>query len=126
MEDFTHVMKGRTDDQLIAVVTVDRGHYRSEALNAAEEELRHRSIDPERYRIVETELRTRQDLLDAKAQLALPRIFKVLAFLFPGVIILFAVLFLKANGYDRQYQELGRWSIYGVGFYTVLFLIANC
>ena len=43
--DFKDVMFKRTDDELIKIVTIDKGKYQSLAIEAAEEEIRKRNID---------------------------------------------------------------------------------
>jgi uncharacterized RDD family membrane protein YckC len=47
--DFTSVMSGRTDEELIRIVTVERGGYQPQAIEAAEAEIAGRNIAPERF-----------------------------------------------------------------------------
>lgn len=44
-QDFSESMSNRTDEELIKIVTVDRNDYQTEAVEAAEKELKTRNID---------------------------------------------------------------------------------
>ena len=54
--DFKNVMFKRTDDELIKIVTVDKGKYQPLAIEAAEEEIRKRNIDTTKIEQVKVEL----------------------------------------------------------------------
>ena len=45
IQDFREVMSNRTDEELIKIVTIDRNDYQTEAVEAAEKELKTRNID---------------------------------------------------------------------------------
>jgi len=44
-QDFSETMSNRTDEELIKIVTVDRNDYQTEAVEAAEKEIKTRNID---------------------------------------------------------------------------------
>jgi uncharacterized RDD family membrane protein YckC len=54
--DFMDVMAKRTDEELIKIVTVDRGEYQPEGVKAAEEELKKRNVDYIKIEQVKAEL----------------------------------------------------------------------
>jgi uncharacterized RDD family membrane protein YckC len=55
---FAKAMSGRTDHELIQIVTVDKEGYQTSAVEAAEEEIRKRGVDIEKVEQVKTILAT--------------------------------------------------------------------
>lgn len=55
-QDFTEVMSKRTDEELIEIVKVKRDDYQPEAVEAAENELQKRQVDPDQIEQVKQEL----------------------------------------------------------------------
>ena len=49
---------------------------------------------------------------------------KILTFLFPGMLQLIFSTAFKAEGYDRKAKDLTRWTLLGFGFYTLLLIAA--
>jgi uncharacterized RDD family membrane protein YckC len=54
--DFKNVMSKRTDEELIKIVTIDRGDYQPLAVIAAEEEIQSRNLDITKIEDVKSEL----------------------------------------------------------------------
>lgn len=120
MNDFTKVMSERSDEQLIEIVTRQRNDYQPQALEAAEKELERRNLSTEILRGADQRIAQKNEAVAEKANKPLGPVPKALAFLFPGFIFFLAMLLFKADGYDRRSRELGRWTLYGVGFYLAL------
>lgn len=57
--DFKSVMSKRTDDELIKIVTVNRDGYQPLAVEAAEEEIKKRNINPTQIENIKSELSTK-------------------------------------------------------------------
>lgn len=55
-QDFSESMSNRTDEELIKIVTVDRNDYQTEAVEAAEEELKIRNIDATKIESVKQDI----------------------------------------------------------------------
>ena len=123
MNDFSQIMSERTDEQLIEIVKRKREEYQPEALEAADAEFSRRDLSADAVVEAEQVLSGRATQERQKAEAPLGGIWKVLAFLFPGFIFFLALLLLRAEGRQRQSRELGRWTLYGIAFYIVLFIL---
>lgn len=123
MTDFKNVMAERTDEQLLNILTRSRADYHPEAITAAEAEFARRGLSAARIHEIQNEIERATDRATINAEKPLFIIWKFLALLCPGVLLLFAALILKVEGYERQYRELKRWTLYGVGFYFILVLL---
>jgi hypothetical protein len=125
---FTSIMTQRTDAELLKIVNEQRNDYQPEALEAAELELKNRNLSIERVQEAIQENETKKQIETLKANMKLSGGWKVLTFIFPGLIqIIFAGTF-KADGYDRKASELTKWTLYGFGFYfglAILIMILN-
>jgi hypothetical protein len=120
---FTSIMTQRTDAELLKIVNEQRNDYQTEALEAAELELKNRNLSIERVQEAIQENETKKQIETEKANMELSGGWKVLTFIFPGLIqIIFAGTF-KADGYDRKASELTKWTLYGFGFYFGLAII---
>ena len=121
-------MTQRTDAELLKIVNEQRNDYQTEALEAAELELKNRNLSIERVQEAIQENETKKQIETDKANVKLSGIWKVLTFIFPGLIqVIFAGTF-KADGYDRKASELTKWTLYGFGFYlglVILIMILN-
>ena len=120
MFDFEKTMKNAPDAELIRIVITNRDEYQEAAIEAAEAELSRRNIPAEQL----SELKAKQVEENTekahKAAIPLEPAWKVLAFLFPGIFQLIIAGSLKANGYDRKANEVGKWTFYGLFFYVAL------
>lgn len=125
---FTSTMIQRTDAELLKIVNEQRNDYQPEALEAAELELKNRNLTIERVQEAIQENETKKQIKTEKADVKLSGGWKVLTFIFPGLIqIIFAGTF-KADGYDRKASELTKWTLFGFGFYVglvILIMILN-
>ena len=125
---FISIMTQRTDAELLKIVNEQRNDYQTEALEAAELELKNRNLSIERVQEAIQENETKKQIETDKANVKLSGIWKVLTFIFPGLIqVIFAGTF-KADGYDRKASELTKWTLYGFGFYlglVILIMILN-
>jgi hypothetical protein len=54
--DFKDVTSKRTDDELIKIVTIDKGKYQPLAIEVAEEEIKKRNIDTTKIEQVKVDL----------------------------------------------------------------------
>ena len=123
MNEFSRAMSERTDEQLIDIVTRKRDEYQPEALLAADEEFKRRSLTHEVLVEAEQNLAVRSAVTEEKANAPLDVPWKILAFLFPGFVFLLVSLLMRSDGFERRSWELGRWTLYGVAFYVVAILI---
>lgn len=120
---FTNIMIQQTDAELLKIVNELRNDYQPEALNAAELELKNRNLSIERVQEAIKENETKKQIETEKANMKLGDGWKVLTFIFPGLItIIFSGTF-KADGYDRKASELTNWTLYGFGFYFGLAIL---
>jgi hypothetical protein len=110
-------MSEKSDAELLKIINEQRNDYQIEAVEAAEIELKNRNLDNTQIEeaIKHNEI-TKQEITE-KANLKLGTGWKILTFIFPGIIqVIFAGTF-KADGYDRKAKELTKWTLYGFGFY---------
>lgn len=123
MNQFEKVMAERTDAQLIEIVTMSRSDYQQEALEAADAEFKRRDLSSGQVESVKQEVVQKHVEEGERANMPLQTHWKVLTFIFPGLInILFAATF-KVDGYERRFKEAKRWTLYGVGFYGGIVLL---
>ena len=59
-QDFSESMSNRTDEELIKIVTVDRNDYQTEAVEAAEKELKTRNIDATKIESVKQDIEEKE------------------------------------------------------------------
>jgi|WetSurMetagenome_2_1015567.scaffolds.fasta_scaffold1457483_1 hypothetical protein len=121
--DFTAIMSQRTDAELLKIVNERRNDYQPDAVGAAELELQKRNLSSEQVQEAVHENETKNQIVTEKANAKLSGIWKVLTFIFPGIIqVIFAGTF-KADGYDTKARELTKWTLYGFGFYFGLVVL---
>jgi len=110
-------MSERSDSELLKIVNELRNDYQVEAVEAAETELKNRNLNSTQIEeAIKYNEKTKQITIE-KANDKLGTGWKILTFIFPGIIqVIFAVTF-KADGYDRKAKELTKWTLYGFGFY---------
>ena len=117
--DFEKVMSKHSDAELIKIVTGPPDDYQPVAFEAAQKEYAKRNLSERQIEIGKTELEREENDLVAMANQPLGKGFKVLAFVFPGFIYLIFAAALKSEGQLRKAKELGRWTLYGFGFYLL-------
>lgn len=126
---FIPVMSKKTDAELIKIVYDLRNDYQPEAVIAAEFELNNRNIEQTRFEEAVKENHAKKQIETEKANKPLEEHWKVLTFLFPGVIQMFIAGSFKIEGYDKKASELTKWTFYGFGFYfgliTLLVISVN-
>jgi hypothetical protein len=62
--------------------------------------------------------------LAEKAAMPLNIEWKILTFLFPGMLQLIFSTAFRAEGYNRKAKDLTSWTLLGFGFYAVLISVA--
>ena len=115
--DFEQTMKQASDEELIRIVITNRDEYQEAAIAAAEKELRLRNLPKQQLAMHTNKQQWLNERKAMKAAVPLELHWKILSFLFPGVIQLIIAGSFKANGYDQKANEIGKWTIYGVLFY---------
>jgi hypothetical protein len=116
---FTEVMAQKPDEQLLKILAKP-GDYQPEALEAARLEVEKRKLSSDRVEAVKKEVVIEQKQSTEKAAMPLEGGYKILSFIFPGVIPLMLSTALRTNGYERKASELLRWTFYGIAFYITI------
>lgn len=127
--EFDDVMRSHTDAELIRILEGPPDDYQPSALESAKREFTKRNLSEGQIDTAKQEIVQKSAVDEAKANEPLPTIWKVLTFIFPGLIqIMFAGTF-KADGYERKYRELVKWTLYGffsyIGLGFLLTIINN-
>ena len=117
---FSEVMKRRTDEDLVDIVTVSRDDYKPEALAAAENEMCQRQLDPAFIQKAHDIALEDRLLTQKKETEPLEGIFRWTLFFLPWLASSLAFLFLLRDGRDQKYRDAWRWTFYGTGFYIIL------
>jgi len=120
--DFTRVLPAEPETEF------PRTGYRYtrhqvQALTAAEEELirlRREAI----HMAAAKENTQGTTLAPEKAATPLNIEWKILTFIFPGMLQLIFSTAFRAEGYDRKAKDLTRWTLMGFGFYAALITAA--
>jgi hypothetical protein len=118
--DFKQTMKEAADAELVRIVITNRDEYQEAAITAAEAELLQRNLPEAKLLLLQDKQLQMNVQAALNASTPLEAYWKVLAFIFPGIIQLIIAGSFKAVGYDRKANELGRWTIFGIIFYIVL------
>lgn len=122
---FDEVMSKKSDVELLKIVTGSPDDYQPDGFEAARIEFEKRNLSANRLETVKQKIEQDQKIKIEKANSPLGLVWKVLTFIFPGLIqIIFSGTF-KADGYDRKAKELVRWTIYGFGFYFGLVVLIS-
>ena len=123
--EFDGVMRKRTDADLIKILNSPQGDYQPDALEAAQREFERRSLSEAQITTANQEIVQEQEFDEIKANTPLDTSAKILAFIFPGIILLIFSGTYKADGYYRKAKELVRWTLYGFGaYFGFVFLMA--
>jgi uncharacterized RDD family membrane protein YckC len=122
--DFKEVMSKRTDEDLIKIVTVDRGRYQALAVEAAEEEIKKRKIDTTKIEQVKVDLTAKfekQKELNANKVSALTRFIHFIVDTIVWLIIA-AILTFPLNAKDDLQMLLGYLLLFTsfMGYYTFM------
>jgi hypothetical protein len=122
--DFKEVMSKRTDEDLIKIVTVDRGRYQPLAVEAAEEEIKKRKIDTTKIEQVKVDLTAKfekQKELNANKVSALTRFIHFIVDTIVWLIIA-AILTFPLNAKDDLQMLLGYLLLFTsfMGYYTFM------
>ena len=123
--DFTKTMAKAADEELIKIVTADRENYQEAAILAAQLELTKRNLPLDLIEQTKQVQATQKEFDVIKANTPLDTHWKILTFLFPAIFQLIISGFFKSNGYERKSNELAKWTIYGIGFYFLLVILAS-
>lgn len=121
--NFDERMAKQSDEALIKIVTGPDDVYQPEAMEAAKREFQKRNLSAEKIEETKVKLKEVEKVKDHKAKLPLALGWRLLAFFFPGVLILFLSGLLKTEGYEKKAQDLATWTIYGFGFYLGLVIL---
>ncbi len=122
--DFKNVMFKRTDDELIKIVTVDKGKYQPLAIEAAEEEIRKRNIDTTKIEQVKVELIAKfeeEEQFETKKVSSLTRF---LNFIIDTIVwfIIVAILTSQLNAKDASQVLFGYLIFFAsyIGYYAFM------
>jgi hypothetical protein len=124
-DEFSEVMARRTDAELIAIVTVERDDYQDEALRAAEAEVQRRKLSTKRIDKLTRGVDRQHDVKRQRAREPLDAFWKGAAFLFPGIANIVIGRHLWEKGYVRKYEDVRKWTIYGVAFYVATLILVK-
>ena len=116
--EFDEVMRKRSDADLVKIINGPPDDYQPVALEAAKREFDRRSLSETQIAAVKEEIVHEQEVDEAKANVPLGVAAKILAFIFPGIILLMFAGTYKADGYDRKARELVKWTLFGFGAYV--------
>jgi hypothetical protein len=122
--EFDAVMLKHTDADLINILNSPEGDYQPAALESAKREFERRNLSREQITIASQVIEQKLQANANKANEPLGVIPKIIALLFPGILLLIFSLTYKADGYYRKAKELRRWTLYGVGFYVGLVILS--
>ena len=122
---FGEVMAGKTNVELLEIITVLQDDYQAEALEAANQELKNRNLSDSDREIAEQDLAGKQDAIVAREEEPLDPVQKILFAVFCWGIIPWAMAgTFKTSGYRRKYKQAWKSMYIGIGLYTLLFIIS--
>lgn len=125
MDNFNNIMRNKTDEELVNIVYFLSDQYQCKALEAAQKELLSRNIDAQKIVQLKEDIMEINVVKQRKSNEPLQTYWKVLTFIFPGILsFVFAMLF-TADGYYRRTKEMWWWTFYGFCFYVVLVLLVT-
>jgi len=119
--DFTRVLPAEPDQTEYPYTSYRYTRHQVQALTAAQEELIRQRREAIRMAAAKED-KPDTELALEKAATPLNIEWKILTFLFPGMLQLIFSTAFKAEGYDRKAKDLTRWTLLGFGFYTLLLI----
>lgn len=123
--DFAEIMSKLTNAELLEIIEVKSDEYEPEALAAAKNELKQRNITKLDTYLAKREIQEKENVKAEQANIPLANSGKIFSFFFPGWGILFVARALKAEGYEHKYRDIWRYTLFGVTFYILLFIILS-
>ena len=117
-------MKNKSNSELLKIITELKDDYQQEAVEVAEQELKSRNLTKEELNDTKIELEKENEIIKEKANTELEGYWKVLAFIFPGIINIYVALLFKGKGYDNKQKGLVKWTVFGFLFYFGIIILA--
>ena len=121
---FTIVMSKKTDNELISILTIEKENYQSEAIEAAEAEVKSRKLSDREIEIANQVNEEKVIIAQNKSEEPLGIEYKILLFFIPLRVFSLSVYY-ENTGYDRKARETVRWSYVGFAFYVLLLVFLN-
>ena len=122
--DFKDVMFKRTDDELIKIITIDKGKYQSLAIEAAEDEIRKRNIDTTKIEQTKVELIAPFEETEQFESKKVSSLTRFLNFIIDGIVwfIIAAILTVQLSPKDAVQMLLGYFIFFAsfVGYYAFM------
>lgn len=120
---YSNAMSRLSDSELLKILNEDRSDYELDAIKSAEVEISKRNLSELQIKNANIENDSRRLKKAEKSKEGLNGGIKVLAFIFPGIILFIFAGLYRADGYDRKANELKKATLYGFGFYIGIFLL---
>lgn len=125
INDFENRLSMMTDLQLMKIIKSPKGDYQSLALEKAIIEFKSRCLSQQEIRDLENLIEMDDKEKNIKSNTTLDIKWKVLTFIFPGIIqIIYSGIFIS-QGYEKKAKEMVKWTIFGFIFYLLFFIILN-
>jgi hypothetical protein len=121
--EFSEIMAKRSDHELIEILSINKDDYQPDAIEAAEREFAKRNLSVETVELAKQEIEEKHWIIEDKANMPLEPHWKILTCIFPGFLNIIIGGTFKADGYDRKFSELIRFTLYGLGFYFGLIIL---
>jgi hypothetical protein len=118
--NFEDLMSKKNDTDLFKIVTGSVDDYQPAALEAAKNEFAKRNLAEDQFEATKQEIEQDKKIKYDKANEPLDMGWRILAFIFPGLIPLIFSGGFRINGYERKASEFVKWTFYGFGFYIGL------
>src|ERR1041385_6325161 len=109
--EFDDVMSQRTDAELIQILNGPPDNYQPEAIAAARRAFESRSLSDEKISAANQEIEQQKLRDDIRANEPLSIFLKIIAFIFPGILLLMFAGLYKGGGYDQKAKDLTRWTL---------------
>lgn len=106
--NFTELMSKKSDEELIAILTVRKGEYADAAINAAQTEFEKRHLPEDKIEKIRNEQIEIKDKEVVRANEPLESDIKVLSIFLPLVARLMYYEKFRTGGYDRKLEEMSR------------------